>query len=131
MKCDKPFVLWLENVDKSKHDLVGGKAAGLGENIKAGIPVPPGFVVTSEAYRCFIQETELTQRISTILKEEIKSGLPEEYERASARIRSLIMRSAIPPSITAAIKQAYRKLGKRIGVENPRVAVRSSATVED
>jgi len=131
LKCDKPFVLWLENVDKSKHDLVGGKAAGLGENIKAGIPVPPGFVVTSEAYRCFIQETELTQRISTILKEEIKSGLPEEYERASARIRSLIMRSAIPPSITAAIKQAYRKLGKRIGVENPRVAVRSSATVED
>ncbi|MEB3758692.1 MAG: pyruvate, water dikinase [Desulfurococcales archaeon] len=131
MKCDKPFVLWLENVDKSKHDLVGGKAAGLGENIRAGIPVPPGFVVTSEAYRCFIQETELTQRISTILKEEIKSGLPEEYERASARIRSLIMRSAIPPSITAAIKQAYRKLGKRIGVENPRVAVRSSATVED
>ena len=131
MKCDKPFVLWLENVDKSKHDLVGGKAAGLGENIKAGIPVPPGFVVTSEAYRCFIRETELTQRISTILKDEIKSGLPEEYERASARIRSLIMRSAIPPSITAAIKQAYRKLGKRIGVENPRVAVRSSATVED
>ncbi len=131
MKCDKPFVLWLENVDKNKHDLVGGKAAGLGENIKAGIPVPPGFVVTSEAYRCFIRETELTQRISTILKEEIKSGLPEEYERASARIRSLIMRSAIPSSITAAIKQAYRKLGKRIGIENPRVAVRSSATVED
>ncbi len=131
MKCDKPFVLWLENVDKSKHDLVGGKAAGLGENIKAGIPVPPGFVVTSEAYRCFIRETELTQRISTILKEEIKSGLPDEYERASARIRSLIMRSAMPPSITAAIKQAYRKLGKRIGIDNPRVAVRSSATVED
>jgi pyruvate,water dikinase len=131
LKCNKPFVIWLENVDASKHDLVGGKAAGLGENIKAGIPVPPGFVVTSEAYRCFIQETELTQRISTILKEEIKSGLPEEYERASARIRSLIMRSAIPPSITAAIKQAYRKLAKRIGVDNPRVAVRSSATVED
>jgi len=131
LKCDRPFVLWLENVDSTKHDLVGGKAAGLGENIKAGIPVPPGFVVTSEAYRCFIQETELNQRIQTILKEEIKSGQPEEYERASARIRSLIMRSAVPPSIVAAVKQAYRKLGKTIGIENPRVAVRSSATVED
>ncbi|MCE4606189.1 MAG: pyruvate, water dikinase [Desulfurococcales archaeon] len=131
MKCDTPFVLWLENVDSAKHDLVGGKAAGLGENIRVGIPVPPGFVVTSEAYRCFIQETELNQRIQTILKEEVKSGQPDEYERASARIRSLIMRSTVPPSIVAAVKQAYRNLGKIIGIENPRVAVRSSATVED
>ncbi|MCE4614557.1 MAG: pyruvate, water dikinase [Desulfurococcales archaeon] len=131
MEYDKPFILWLENVDSTKHDLAGGKAVGLGENIKAGIPVPPGFVVTSEAYRSFILETELTQRIQSILKEEIKSGLPDEYERASARIRSLIMRSTIPPSIVAAVKQAYRKLGKIIGIDNPRVAVRSSATVED
>ncbi len=129
--CKKPFILWLDEVDSKLHDMVGGKAAGLGENIKAGIPVPPGFVVTSEAYRCFIEETELNQRISTILKEEIKQGLPDEYERASARIRSLIMRSAIPPRITSSIKEAYRKLGEKLGIENPRVAVRSSATVED
>ncbi len=125
------LILWLEEVDKSLLPLVGGKAAGLGELVKAGIPVPPGFVVTSEAYRIFVRETGLDKQIKRILEENIVQGKPQEYERASEIIRSKFMRTPMPPSIENAIKSAYYELAKRVGVEEPRVAVRSSATVED
>jgi len=68
--AERRLVLWLEEVDGSMHDLVGGKAAGLGELIKAGIPVPPGFVVTSEAYKRFVRETGIDKFIQKVLKEE-------------------------------------------------------------
>jgi pyruvate,water dikinase len=66
-----------------------------------------------------------------VLDEIIQTGAPEEYEKAAELIRSKFMRSPMPHVLRDAIVEAYRKLAKRIGVENPRVAVRSSATVED
>ena len=128
---DKKYILWLEEVDNTHHDLVGGKAVGLGEMMKAGIPVPPGFVVTSEAYKQFILETGISGFIKYVLEEVIISGKPEEYEKASQMIRSKFVRTPMPKRLRDAIAQAYLKLAEKIGVENPRVAVRSSATVED
>ena len=129
--AEKPLVLWLEEAGSELADLVGGKAAGLGELIRAGIPVPPGFVVTSEAYRLFIRETGLDKHIKTILENVIVSGKPEEYEKASELIRSKFMRTPMPHRIKDEIVRAYRQLARKIGVDSPRVAVRSSATVED
>ena len=129
--AEKPLVLWLEEAGHDLADLVGGKAAGLGELIRAGIPVPPGFVVTSEAYRLFIRETGLDKHIKSILDNVIVSGKPEEYEKASELIRSKFMRTPMPHRIRDEIVRAYRLLAKKIGVDSPRVAVRSSATVED
>lgn len=127
----KKYVIWLDEVDKSLHDKVGGKAAGLGEMIKAGIPVPPGFVVTSDAYKDFILETGIAGFIKHVLEEEIVSGRPEEYEKASELIRTKFMRTPMPHKIREAVVEAYKELASKVGVENPRVAVRSSATVED
>ncbi len=127
----KRFVLWLDEIGAEHHDKVGGKAAGLGELIRAGIPVPPGFVVTSDAYKQFILETGIAGFIKHVLDEVIVSGKPEEYEKASELIRSKFMRTPMPHKIRNEIIQAYRELARKVGVENPRVAVRSSATVED
>jgi len=129
--AQKRFVLWLEEISKDDHELVGGKAAGLGELIRAGIPVPPGFVVTSDAYRTFVKETGIDKYIKYVIEKEIVSGKPEEYERASELIRSKFIRTDMPYKIKKEIVEAYKELSKRIGVEDPRVAVRSSATVED
>ena len=125
------YILWLDEIDRGMVNLVGGKAAGLGELIRAGIPVPPGFVVTSEAYRVFILETGIAGYIKYVLEEVVVSGKPEEYEKASEMIRSKFIRTSMPPQIGRAIVDAYRELARRVGVEEPRVAVRSSATVED
>jgi len=127
----KPFILWLDEVGKEHHEIVGGKAAGLGEMIRAGIPVPPGFVVTSEAYKKFIYETGIAGYIKNVLEEYLKSGSPEEYEHVAELIRSKFIRTPMPKKLRDAIVEAYRRLGEKVGVENPRVAVRSSATVED
>ncbi|MHC1600752.1 MAG: PEP/pyruvate-binding domain-containing protein, partial [Candidatus Nezhaarchaeales archaeon] len=58
---NKAYVLWFEEIDKNDLPLVGGKSANLGELTKAGIPVPPGFAVTSYAYREFIEKTGLRE----------------------------------------------------------------------
>ena len=127
----RKFIVWLEEADESLREKVGGKAAGLGELIKAGIPVPPGFVVTSDAYKQFVLETGIAGYITWVLEEVVKSGRPEEYEKASELIRSKFMRTPMPSRIREEIVRAYRKLAERLGIENPRVAVRSSATAED
>jgi pyruvate,water dikinase len=99
--------------------------------MKAGIPVPPGFVVTTEAYRQFVLETGIAGYIRYVLEEVVVSGKPSEYEKASELIRSKFARTPMPHRIAGEIEEAYRRLAKLSGVEEPLVAVRSSATVED
>lgn len=127
----KSIILWFEQLRKEDVPVVGGKNANLGEMVNAGIPVPPGFAITAYAYKRFLEETGLSSKIAKILKEVIKERKPQEYEEASKQIRELIIKSPTPKFIEEEIRVAYRELCKRIGIENIRVAVRSSATAED
>ena len=129
----KAIILWFEELRKEDVPLVGGKCANLGEMINAGIPVPPGFAVTAYAYKRFIEETGIKDKINEILSEVIKTRAPEEYEEASKRIRKLIEETEMPEDIKEAIKSAYIELCRRVGLKEPKlpVAVRSSATAED
>ncbi len=135
MSVDKKtaIILWFEELRKEDVPLVGGKNANLGEMINAGIPVPPGFAVTAYAYKRFIEETGIKDKIYEILREVIKEKKPEEYQEASRRIRELIESTPIPEDIERAIREAYRELCRRVGLKEPKlpVAVRSSATAED
>ncbi len=128
---ERPIIVWLGEELASDIRLVGGKAAGLNGMIKAGIPVPPGFIVTTEAYKQFILETGIAGYIKYVLEEVIVSGKPSEYEKASELIRSKFARTPMPHRIASEIVEAYRRLAELSNVEEPLVAVRSSATVED
>ena len=128
---EKPIIAWLGEEVAGDARLVGGKAAGLNGMIKAGIPVPPGFVVTTEAYKQFVLETGIAGYIKYVLEEVVVSGKPSEYEKASELIRSKFTRTPMPHRIASEIIEAYKKLGELSGLEEPLVAVRSSATVED
>ena len=126
------LILWFEELGKEDIPLVGGKCANLGEMINAGIPVPPGFAVTAYAYKRFIEETRIAQKIYDILDETITDPRnPTQYEEASKKIRSLIESTPIPKDIRDAIVEAYRELSRRVGLKDVYVAVRSSATAED
>ena len=128
----RELILWFEELNKDDVPLVGGKCANLGEMINAGIPVPPGFAVTAYAYKRFIEETGIAQKIYDILDETITDPKdPKQYEEASRRIRKLIESTPIPEEIRKAIVEAYRELSKKIGRKPVFVAVRSSATAED
>jgi len=127
----KAIILWFEQLRKEDVPIVGGKNANLGEMLSAGIPVPPGFAVTAYAYKKFLEETGLSDKIVQTLKETIVKGEPQEYEEASRKIERLIIESPMPKYIEEKIREAYRELNRRLGLENVRVAVRSSATAED
>ncbi|MCX8195647.1 MAG: pyruvate, water dikinase [Acidilobaceae archaeon] len=128
---ERPLILRLSEVTPEHKSLIGGKAMGLAEMLRAGIPVPPGFVVTTEAYRQFILETGITGYMKYVLEETITSGKPSEYGKASELIRSQFARTPMPRRIEAEIEKAYASLAESLGVKEPLVAVRSSATVED
>ena len=88
------------------------------------LPVPPGFVLLTSAYKTFVEANALAEEIERIAQQ-ASSQSPQQLEEASCAIRNLFEQSAIPPGIVQAILRAYRDLG------GDAVAVRSSATVED
>ncbi len=107
---------------------VGGKGASLTRMAIAGLPVPCGFHITTNAYRHFITANELQPKILTAIKD-VDPALPITLETASATIGRFFAAALIPEEISVAITDAYLTLGTS-HLKLP-VAVRSSATAED
>jgi len=128
MKDKNKFIWWFKEIGKEDIPLVGGKGANLGEMTQIGMPVPPGFIISSAAYFHFIEVNNLKDEIKEDLKETDKN-LPESYTKASEKIKKLIISSPIPQEITLEVVKAYEMMGGLLS--NPLVAVRSSATAED
>jgi len=61
------LVVWFNEVSKEDVGLVGGKGANLGEMVRAGFPVPGGFIITSRAYYQFLKENDLQNKIKHLL----------------------------------------------------------------
>src|SRR5512135_955959 len=124
------YVLGFEEVSKTSLPIVGGKNASLGEMLKAGIRVPPGFAITTDSYVDLITSAGVDSEIQSILSQVNPDEVPS-LDSASARIQTLIMNASMPAEVANAIKENYGALCARCGVENLPVAVRSSATAED
>jgi pyruvate,water dikinase len=123
-------VTWFESYWAGiKHEM-GGKAASLGEMTGAGLPVPPGFGISTNGYRAAAQAADLDQQIAHHLTGMDINDTDDVSRRCSA-IRDLIRTMPIPAEVEQAIRAAYLELSARAGVENVPVAVRSSATSED
>lgn len=120
-------VLWLDECDADCAPRVGGKALGLGALLRDGRPVPPGFVVTTDAYAEGTDTTGLRAEIAAILKG--ADGLAAQQE-ASERIGALFEAADLAGSVVAEVEAAYRRLCGATALDVP-VAVRSSATAED
>lgn len=114
---------FIELSSKDAH-IAGGKGASLGEMTQVGFPVPPGFVLLSNAFEQFIEENDLNIEIDSELHK-VNHREIHAIEAASERIRALILGADMPKDIADEIKRAFRLLEVNL------VAVRSSATVED
>lgn len=123
------FVRTLAQVNARDLALVGGKGANLGELIAAGVPVPQGFCVTTDAYRALVANGELSDRVFDELTK-VDYEDPAEIESRASVIRSLIMGAEIPENVRDDISEAYETLAAQIG-PGVSVSVRSSATAED
>ncbi|OWT33152.1 phosphoenolpyruvate synthase [Methanobrevibacter sp. 87.7] len=124
------YVAKFEKISKDDIDIAGGKGANLGELTQAGIPVPPGFVITSKTYEKFMNDTEINTTIMDIL-ENTDVNDTKALQKAAEKIKSIIVKTPMPQDIKTLIIEAYNQLSERVGEETADVAVRSSATAED
>jgi pyruvate,water dikinase len=123
----EPLLLPLAS-DRATLPLAGGKGANLARLVRAGFPVPHGFVISTEAYASFVAANDLARHILSELEAEgraadLSGG--EAHEATSSRIRARFSEATMPASFWDQILAAYAGLGR------PPVAVRSSATAED
>jgi len=139
------FVRWLSELSKDDVVLVGGKGANLAEMYNLGLPVPPAFVVTSEAYSYFLEQTGLAEEIYEKLKD-LDEEDTSKLEKTAKELREKIKSKEMPDELREEINEAYENLsvdkeelekaGKDVvEILNKSdlvfVAARSSATAED
>ncbi len=125
-------IIWFDKLGMQDVKLVGGKNASLGEMIcnlsKAGIRVPKGFATTAQAFRDFMQQKGLADKIELTLRDLDVSDV-EALADAGATIRDWILQTKFPADLKQELTDFYRKM--TANRQNVSVAVRSSATAED
>lgn len=123
------YVVFFDSGHEPTLELLGGKCASLVSMTTAGMPVPPGFAVTTAAFDHFVDGSGLREEIAAHLAE-IDPDDVESVDRLSARIREAIESCEVPEDMHGLLRAAYTELMARFTDEVP-VAVRSSATAED
>jgi pyruvate,water dikinase len=118
------FTKRFNTINAESTNRAGGKGASLGEMIQANIPVPPGFVVLTDAFKQFIEANDLKAEIDAALHE-VRHEEAHTTEKASERIQGHIFNAPIPQDTQTKIEESFDELGADL------VAVRSSATAED
>lgn len=143
-----PNIVWFSEIKEHDLGLVGGKGLNLGIMYKVKLPVPPGFVVTAEAFKSFLESTGLNKKIFSRL-ENVDIQDTKTLQETSEEIQGLVLAAEMPSEVKSEIKEAYehlnvdrdiaKNLGQiqgilgivKVGRDQPYVAVRSSATAED
>src|SRR3989344_4163740 len=137
------FIKWFSELNKNSGSVAGGKGANLAEIYNLKVPVPPGFVITAQAYDFFIKNAGLNEKIRGLL-EKINYEDTKQLDNITGEIRDSIETSAFSEIMKEEILEAYEALSANPeskskqaddliekSAEQPFVAVRSSATTED
>ncbi|MRG92218.1 phosphoenolpyruvate synthase [Polyangium spumosum] len=117
-------VVWFEDLSRADIPSAGGKGANLGELVHAGLTVPPGFVVTADAFRAAMEAAGVREQLAELFAKASPDD-PAGLRAASAEMQRIVRAAAVPGDIEAEIVAAHEELGATA------VAVRSSATAED
>ncbi len=135
------YTINLEHIDRNS-DGIDSETVNLGELLKSGLPVPPGFVITKEAHRSFLQKNGLESRIEEVL-DTLNINDKQQLAEKSRGLETLIMESSIPEDLEKYIRESYDELsvGKeavdigtkaldmiKSGRDNIPVVLRSSAS---
>lgn len=122
------YISWFADIGLDDRPKVGGKGGSLGELCRAGIMVPPGFVVRTEAFEGFIEALERSSSVRARV-ERLAADQLEGMGAVSRELRARIEEAPLPADLQQQIRDAYAHLGS--SGPAPAVAVRSSATTED
>ena len=124
------LIYWFDELGKEHNDIVGKKCANLGEMVRMGLAVPPGFAIPIDMYRKFIKETGAEDEMSSYIKEldETKGAGIQVFEEMSENLRGAIEEKEMLPSARECISSYYTELCHKTGTENVAVSVRSAGT---
>ena len=125
-----PYIVWFEDYTEEDRPRVGGKNASLGSMTSAGLPVPPGFAITTDAFETLRADPVLVDLVRAQVASHDADD-PHKLREVSWTIRSAIEAHPIPEDVEHAIRSAYAAFSARCGLDAVGVAVRSSATAED
>ena len=118
-------IRWFQDIRLTDTGSVGGKGANLGELTAGGLPVPPGFVITGEAYLDATGRAGIRERLTAILAD-ARTASQDDLDRLAGEAHDLVHVVPIPKDLAADIVSNYQRLGADV-----RVAVRSSGIGED
>lgn len=142
---EKRYVVWLSEISKTDVPIAGGKGANLGEMYNSKFPVPPAFVVTTNAHHYFMEATGLKEKINHLLSK-IDIENTKTLDEKTKEVRELVIATKMPDDLKNEILEAYDTFNvdlsgikgspdalaiMRTARESVFVAVRSSATAED
>ena len=125
VRTQSPPVRPFTDLARADVDYAGGKGANLGELTRAGLPVPPGFVITAQAYLQAMDEAGVRSAMQAAAVE-VDVDSPEALASAAAGLQDLVRSAGLPERLQQEVLAAYDRLG-----DGCLVAVRSSATAED
>lgn len=124
------IIHWLKDLTRADTPLVGGKGANLGELARAGLPVPPAFVVDVHAWARFREATGVGAELDALLAR-VDVDDTRALQELSRSLRHLVEDEPLPADLAEEIADAYAALSREGRVPEAWVAVRSSATAED
>ncbi len=124
------LLFWLEEIGKEHYSIVGKKCANLGEMIRMGLPVPPGFAISIDMYRKFLSETGASTELSFYVDRlgELRDFDITKIDQMSQTIQVIIESKKMPAGIEREIRENYERLCQRTGIPNVAVSVRSAGT---
>ena len=122
------YIAGFKALNKGDISIAGGKGASLGEMYNAGLPIPPGFVVTTDSYKEFVKDisNEIYNKLNNL---DVENN--QALQSTAKQIQELIIKTKIPQSMQDHIVEAYNALSQFSQEPASFVAVRSSATAED
>ena len=128
--AEAPLTQTLEALRSADEPLFGGKSASLGELLAGGIPVPPGFALSTSAFHAFVRESGLEGTIAGALSH-MTIGDVDSVSAASRTISEAMRHAPVPTAVEEEIAARYAAIAEAAGEPEPPVAVRSSAVGED
>lgn len=122
------LLFWIEEIGKEHNSVVGKKCANLGEMIRMGLPVPPGFAISIDMYRKFLTDTGASQELSEFVAQlgDLKNFDITAIDQISHTIQEIIERKKMPAEIETQIRENYERLCQRTGISKVAVSVRSA-----
>lgn len=124
------LIYWFEEAGKEHNDILGKKCANLGETTRLGLPVPPGFAISINLYRRFLEESGAGKEMESCIARlgDLQGRAIPVYKEAGSILQGILLTKEMPSSLKNKIVSYYEQSCEKVGITDMAVSVRSAGT---